>query len=522
MSLELIKEAIRINQVIGEEVSQTVVENDIIVPDVKPDIARILIMDGEVFVKSTETMQDKVVVNGTIHYKILYVPDESEQSIKSINTSVNFSYGLNVAGCKHGMASNVKCDIEHIEYEILNGRKVNAKAIIRVSGKISDERERQIVYDISGAEDIQILRSNYNVNSYVGSNENSVTIRETMEIPAGKPAIKEILRNDLKINGKDYKITDGKIITKGELNISTLYTGDDESQSIQFMEHEIPFTQFIDLPGISENAVCRVEYTIADSFFEAEEDSDGEFRVLKAEVIMDIGVEGYVQRNIEVVSDAYSPMMRLSLEKEKFKIEEFIEDSKNQINLKEVVQARNDTEDIAEVFDVLCKPVLSEYRILNDNLVLEGLVNAKVLYLANNTEQPVFCSEQEIPFKHEIEFKGINSEMNCDIALDVEHCSFSIISSREIEIRPVINVSARIIKENEIPLICKAVEAPIDEKRLISQPSITIYFTQPGDTLWKIAKKYYTTVDDIQRINDLSDEDSLSAGQQIIIPRRVI
>jgi len=43
----------------------------------------------------------------------------------------------------------------------------------------------------------------------------------------GKPAIKEILRNDVKIVGKDYRISDDKIIAKGDINILTLYIGGD-------------------------------------------------------------------------------------------------------------------------------------------------------------------------------------------------------------------------------------------------------------------------------------------------------
>ncbi len=50
MSLELVKEAVRLNQTVGEDSTQTIVENDIIVPDIKPDIVRILLLDGDVFI----------------------------------------------------------------------------------------------------------------------------------------------------------------------------------------------------------------------------------------------------------------------------------------------------------------------------------------------------------------------------------------------------------------------------------------------------------------------------------------
>ena len=53
MSLETVKESAKISYVIGEDSTQTIVEHDIIVPDVNPDVARILLLDGEVSVGDT-------------------------------------------------------------------------------------------------------------------------------------------------------------------------------------------------------------------------------------------------------------------------------------------------------------------------------------------------------------------------------------------------------------------------------------------------------------------------------------
>jgi len=520
MSLELLKESIKVNRVIGEEAAQTIIENDIIVPDAKPDIERILLLDGEAYVSEAEVIQDRILVGGMIRYKILYISDDPEQPLKSINTNANFSYGLDVADSKQGMKCRVKCDIEHIDYEILNGRKVNVKTILGVNGKVMEELEQPIVNDLTGIENAQVMRDSFTLNNYIGSNEDVSKIKETLEIPAGKPTIKEILRNDVKITGKDYKITDNKIIAKGELNISTLYLADDETRSVQFMEHEIPFAQSMDLPGIREDMNCNVDFAIADCLFDAEEDSDGELRFLKGEVTLNLWAEGFYKSNIEVIADAYSPNARLSIEKEPFKVEDSIAGSKSQVTLKDNVFIDNENPEISEVFNVLCKPSLSEYKVEDDKVVIEGVVSNKILYLANNSEQPVFCNEQEMPLKHSIELKGAKPGMSCEIELDAEHCSYSMNSSKEIEIRVVISISVRASRQVTIPLVSKITESPLDDSRLAAQPSIIIYFSQPGDTLWNIAKKYYTTMDEIKKINNLSDINSVSPGQQIIIPRR--
>lgn len=519
MSLELIKEAVRINQVIGQETTQTIVENDIIVPDVKPDIARILLLDGDVFIVTTETAQDRILVGGTIKYKILYVSDDPEQSVKSINTNSPFSYAVDIPSARQGMKSRIKCEIEHMEYEVLNSRKVNVKTIVSIAGKVTNQSEQNIVNDFDGIEGIQVLRNTRSINSYIGSGEVNCPVRETVEIPAGKPTIREILRNDVKITGKDYKLTENKVVAKGELNISTLYIGDDEDRSIQVMEHEIPFTQFVDLPGVDENSRCEVEFDITDSSFEAEEDNDGELRFLRSEVNVNVFIDSFGKKEIELVEDAYSPNTRISLEKDIFKTEELVTENKSQIILKETVEMSKESPDIAEVFNVLSKPSLSECRLVDDKIVLEGVLESNVLYLANSPEQPIFCSEQEIPFKHGIDAKGIKPDMNCTVEMDIEHCSYSMVSVREVEIRFVTSVILRVSNRVEIPVVARVAEQAADDRRQASRPSITIYFTQPGDNLWKIAKRYGIAVDELKRVNNILEDSDVGPGSQIIITR---
>lgn len=522
MSLELIRETFKTNHIVGQGDTHTVIENDIIVPDSKPDISRILLLDGDVFVTGTEVLQDRITVNGSLAYKILYIPDDAEQPVKGINARSPFSVDLDIDNARQGMKSKVKCNIEHIDYEILNGRKVNIKTVLSLAGKIEDETAQDLVYDLEGIEDIQVLRNDFSANFYSGSSSVETAIRESLEIPSGKPTIREILRTDVRITGKDCKATDNRIIAKGELAISTLYVADDENRSLQVMEHGLPFTQFIDIVGATEDSTSQVDIRIAETSFEPEEDSDGELRHLSCDIGLSFYAEAYNKRKVEYIEDAYSPQLRIEIEKNMLKMQEYAAESTGQAIVRDTVQIDPENPDIAEVFNVIATPSISEYRILEDSIAIDGTVSSRVLYLANNSEQPVYVCEKELPFKHTVELKGIKPDMSCDIELDIEHCNYSIISSKEVELRLGVSVNSKLINQLEIPVIERAFESPQEDKRLLPGPSVTIYFSQPGDTLWGIAKKYYTTISDIQRINTISDQELAEPGQQIIIPRRVI
>jgi len=521
MSLELIKESVRLNQPIGEDSSQTIVENDIIVPDVKPDIERILLLDGDAYINSAEAASDKLIINGTIRYKILYVSDDPEQPVKSINTSSGFTYYMDIPNTRQGMNSRVKCSIEHMEYEILNSRKINTKAIVNLYGRVFNQIEQYITRDFEGLDDIQILKSSVTINSYTGDSTTECPVKDTLELPAGKPAIREILRNDVKVSGKDIKVVEGRLIAEGEVNVSTLYIGDDELRSIQYMEHEIPFTHFIDLPDIDENSYCNVDIDIRDVMFEPEEDADGELRYLKSEIMLGVYAEAYGSREIDLAEDAYSLKTRLGLEKEQLNIEELAAQGRGQVTIKDTIDIDGDSPEISEVFNVIGRLTMSDCEIMDDRVVIEGVVECDILYLAGNEQQPVYCITREIPFKQTLEMKGIKQGMRLELDMEIEHLSYSMISSKEVEVRFVVGLLGRAANQVTIPVIVKVSEQPVDDKRLKSQPSITIYFTQPGDTLWKIAKKYSTTVDEIKKDNDIGDSDVLEVGSQILIPRKI-
>ena len=81
-----------------------------------------------------------------------------------------------------------------------------------------------------------------------------------------------------------------------------------------------------------------------------------------------------------------------------------------------------------------------------------------------------------------------------------------------------LNLLVDIFKNTEMNVIT---DLNVEENREIDNYSIIIYFVKPGDTLWKIAKKFRSTVENIVKINEIEDENKIYVGQQLFIPRYV-
>ena len=48
-------------------------DRDFVVSDNKPDLNRILTIDGKVVISGKEAVQDRVVVEGTVSFTVLYI-----------------------------------------------------------------------------------------------------------------------------------------------------------------------------------------------------------------------------------------------------------------------------------------------------------------------------------------------------------------------------------------------------------------------------------------------------------------
>ena len=69
-------------------------------------------------------------------------------------------------------------------------------------------------------------------------------------------------------------------------------------------------------------------------------------------------------------------------------------------------------------------------------------------------------------------------------------------------------------------ILDKMEEAPLDQGKIRSLPGITVYIVQPEDTLWDIAKRFYTTTEEIRSMNELENEE-ISSGMPLLLVKKV-
>ena len=127
------------------------------------------------------------------------------------------------------------------------------------------------------------------------------------------------------------------------------------------------------------------------------------------------------------------------------------------------------------------------------------------LYSISDDEMPFYSMETMIPFSQMIEGEQVNGQCGYQLQADLEQLSMVMLDSSEIEVKVVLNLNTLLVTQWEENIIQEIQTKEPDQKKLEEMPGIVCYVVQPQDTLWDIAKMFYTTMDDIRKLNDLGE-----------------
>jgi len=167
-----------------------------------------------------------------------------------------------------------------------------------------------------------------------------------------------------------------------------------------------------------------------------------------------------------------------------------------------------------KIYDVNVNIDITKQTILNDRILYEGELNLSYIYDTGNNN--IDIKKTKIPFNFNVDVMGINQNANVETDAEITMQDFVITNDGSIDVKVDITFNVTLIKNTMINIIDDIKE---DENRSIKTCSLVVYYVKDGDTLWKIAKRFKSTVEEIARINGIENENKLNIGQQLFIPR---
>lgn len=507
MMIDTTKESICVNQLVEQKNENRIIEGDLIVPDIKPDILKIIRSNGTICIYKKEVLDGKAKIEGTVQLHIIYVADDETTSVRSLNTSIDFSEIIQMTDANIDTSLNLKTCINSIEIKILNGRKINIKCNANLVLKLYSNESIDIIKSIDGINDIQELCHNIEVNSLIGQGCSKAYAKETVPLDS-TDGLAEILDVEISTINKDIKISYNKVLVKADACVKILYLT--ENNDIKLCQTVIPAMAFVDIQDINEEHTCDVDFELKNLLIKANAEDECSVYV---EVEFEVCCFAYERKIISVIEDLYSPTFNLNITQKNIKLVGNKYKKTDVCMIRERVPAQELVGN--KIYNITINPVILTQDTLENRIDYNGELHISVLYY-NETNGFINSKEFIIPIKFLSQIDGLGKMSEIDTQLNLQRQDFEITPDGSIEFRIDLEF---VINAYDIKNISVIDEIISDEDKRKEDCSMVIYFAKSGDTLWKIAKRFGSTIEEIAKINEIENPDILEIGRQLYIPR---
>ncbi|NLL31597.1 MAG: DUF3794 domain-containing protein [Clostridiales bacterium] len=523
--IDTIKEIVHYEQLLRENSTNHVLKGEYLIRDSQyPDMKEVLGIDAKANITNKEILGDKVMVEGNLNYIVFYLPKDDAvleyptSKIQSVIFTDKFANYLDLNNDENNIWVDVECEIEHIEANWMNERKVGIDGIIALRWQVYKNGEFECVKDIEGKEDIQTLKKEEELTGIKGEKDVDLIGKTMLKVTMDKPEIDEILKCELNIHKKEIKLVEDKFYVGCYCKVKALYKAR-ENKELVTLEDDIYLSKEEEMPGISQDMIPSLDLKVRDYNHNVELDDLGESRIANIEFILRGKVKVYSKEKVEMIKDAYSPTSNIEIEREEKNFGDVLSIMNTDVIVKDNIKLNNEEQRVEDIVCTSARPYILEKNIEDDRLKIEGLIKICIIYKVLDEELNYGIINTEVPFSTYVDIRDSNNKLKSVVKSSLENLD-TVIEGNSISVRGTVGLTIKIYCNKMIETVADVVGGESEEKE--KKASITIYVVGENDTLWELAKEYNTTVTELMKLNDLDEDAEVKAGMKLIIPGRAI
>ena len=533
--MELIKKNIQMNRLKNRILTQLTLDDDFIVPDVKADIDDVITSQGEVVIDSLRTTEGKINVKGKLLFKLLYLCNTGDRRLHNMEGALSFDENFLMDGVKEGDNVNIKWDIEDLSIGIINTRKISVRAAVVIEAAVED------IYDVKTAVAIgemdesraDCLKKSTHLSQIAVSKRDILRVREELDIPSNKGNIYNILWSSVRLKNTSTRVLDGKVGISGEVSVVVLYEVEEENAPVQWLDTVVPFSGDVEADCL-QGMIPDIEINVASANISSKPDTDGEPRLIELDMIIELGVKIYSEESVEYISDIYSTCCELEPVTETVTYNTILIKNQSKTKVSDKLKLDSAGGSVMQIFGSDGTVKIDDVKInvggiatddmageTGSGIIVEGIVSVNIMYISSDDSRPISVAKEIIPFTHEIEAPGITADSLVFIRPSLEQLTTVMVGNNEIEAKAVAVFDTLVLNCITEEIILDVNERPLDMEKIKAIPCMAGYHVKKGDTLWKIAKKYYTTVDSIRKTNDIKGLDIHEGDMLLVVKERM-
>ena len=334
--------------------------------------------------------------------------------------------------------------------------------------------------------------------------------KEEFELPPSFPPIEQILFHSMELNRWEAKPLEDHISMQAEMSVFLLYRGIGEEEVIKSYETTIKYLANLECSGSTAQLSEAIVPIIKSRQMNVKQDEYGEDRILEAEIVMDLLVKLWEDKQIEAVSDIYGTKEQMIPVYREGGYCQRGERQQLRLKLSKTVRVPASGARILQICCIKTREPLVEQAQREGKVFLHGSIPFEIFYLTENEEKAYSSLKEEIEFLQELE-ENIEG-MEYEIWGMIQQCKTILLDGEEAEIKMNILLEVQPVCYKKKQYLQDIRQEEITGKRRKQQPSMAVYRAVAGESLWGIGKRYGISIGVIKSVNQLEDE-TLQNGQ---------
>ena len=514
--MELLKKNIHMDRVRLRAGTQITLEDDRNIPDTKPDVHTLVYEQGQVKIDEVKPSDEHVTIKGRLLFTILYQTGEGEVALASVSGEIPFEEQIFMEGVSSSDHVETSAQLEDLSVGMINSRKINVQAVLGLQLQSEELFEEETAVDLYREEPVEYRKQPINLTQLAIRKNDIFRLKEEISLPSNYPNLFEIIYSSATLGDMEFKALNEKMSVQGELHLFVLYEGEGEEQPIRTFENTIPFSGILECAGCRETMVPDIRYEIGHLEIDARPDLDGEERIISVEMVLDILMRLYEEERVELLTDVYGVTQEVDAQLKQAEFKQLLARNMGKSKVTDHIRLEDDDAKILQVVHAEGNVEVDDTRIVEDGIQIDGSIAVKVLYVTGDDSRPYGSVRRQIPFSYTLEVSGIREGDNYSVSPDLEQLAVVMLDSEEMDVKAVVGLKAIAFRKLLQNIIEQIRIGEIDTNILNELPGIVVYTVQPGDSLWKIGKKYYVSVEAIKAMNNLTS-DEIRPGDKLLI-----
>lgn len=527
MGIFLQEKRLRVAEIIGENTVQAIAEGTLDLPAGKPDIDRVLYARLQPEITDLQPAEDKVVVQGVLTATVVYVPVAEEgRELPAVSVSYRevtpFETEVPLSGVIPGADLRPKIKVLKVTTGAGGKRRFEIDTVLSVTVRALKTVPYNVVSEanVSGGQRVQVRRETVNILDLVGLTMCQIPVKAELGLTEGLPVMEEILDLWAAPAIASMKVVEGKILLEGNVDLSLIYLSAPEGENAHTTVNSARYDKGVRFSAEAPLAEAQTGMQNRGTVFLKRADA---FMVDEGTVginlLLEAWVEVYRQSEVEAVTELKAEGIdEIEVNRQMFKAEVQVGEKTVVISAEGHLQVPSHRPPVSRVVAAESWFQPTETRVLDGKVMVDGILGVKVLYLAAGDEEGTsMLHVAEFPealrLTEFVDIPRAQGGMATEYDVQIRKVQVQVIDADTLQVEINGDLSARVTSQTSLEVVSEAVVVP---PALDDDPtSLRVVVIQPGDTLWKLAHRYRTSVEAIASSNGLAPNISLVPGQKL-------